>query len=187
MTDMTERVVHHASIVLPAPKEPIVHGAEVGAAARNSAVGVNRPPTPVDGSVTSVPTWLVNQPINRLFSQILFWQEVVTRLTAHPDFSEIQKDATSEHFAELIVSAWNARKVNQNLRALAEAEAVATSSDATMSGMKTSPKPDKGLIVEDTSVVGGIDADGKPVIVSKTPDGKAPPTVESTDQNEKAD
>ena len=53
--------------------------------------------------------------------------------------------------------------------------------------MPGQPKPKPGIIVEDTSVVGGTDADtGAPVIRPKTPDGKADSKTKPTDLNEAA-
>ena len=45
------------------------------------------------------------------------------------------------------------------------------------------PKP--GMLVEDTSVVGGVDKKtGQPVIRTKAPDGKADKLTEATDKRE---
>ena len=46
-------------------------------------------------------------------------------------------------------------------------------------------KPKVGPIVEDTTVVGGVDAKGAPVIVTKTPSGHVQEDVTPTDPNEK--
>lgn len=48
------------------------------------------------------------------------------------------------------------------------------------------PKPKPGLLVEDSTVVGGVDKKtGAPVIKAKTTGGKADESVEPTDKNEK--
>jgi len=52
--------------------------------------------------------------------------------------------------------------------------------------MSDQEKPKVGPLVEDTTKVGGVDKKtGKPVIRTKTPDGKADESVEPTDPNEK--
>lgn len=49
------------------------------------------------------------------------------------------------------------------------------------------PKPKPGLLVEDESVVGGIDKEtGAPVIRPKTPEGTADKLTEATDRRENA-
>lgn len=48
-------------------------------------------------------------------------------------------------------------------------------------------KPVRGLIVEDTTVVGGIDKKtGQPVIRPKTPEGTADKVTEATDPSERS-
>lgn len=44
-----------------------------------------------------------------------------------------------------------------------------------------------GPIVEDTTVVGGVDIHGAPVIRPKTPDGRADESVRPTDRREGGD
>jgi hypothetical protein len=53
---------------------------------------------------------------------------------------------------------------------------------------ETKPKPKPGILVEDTSVVGGTDrTTGAPVIRPKTSDGKADESVNPTDRRERKD
>ncbi len=57
-------------------------------------------------------------------------------------------------------------------------------------GMTTMTQPQqnqRGPLVEDSTVVGGYDKNGAPVIKPKTPDGKADESVKPTDKREKAD
>ena len=52
---------------------------------------------------------------------------------------------------------------------------------------QSAPKPKPGLLVEDTSVVGGTDkATGQPVVRPRTPDGTADKLTEATDKRENA-
>ncbi len=72
---------------------------------------------------------------------------------------------------------------------------VTSMEEATMTGEQKpqtepeqKPKQQPGLLVEDTSVVGGRDkVTGQPVIRPKTPDGKADKLTEATDPRERSE
>ena len=56
--------------------------------------------------------------------------------------------------------------------------------ETTVANAKENSK--RGPIVEDETVSGGLDANGRPIVESKTPDGKAPDNVHPTDPREES-